>query len=184
MKLTKPTSLYAVVKLKSQVKLPPVSIIVCWLALWLRCFVIDIFRSICEWKILPFPGVGRSAMFLLWFPNLSPLHPVPSGKPNSVSSMLLHKTDNGRQAGAAVQVSPVWKDFQEEQHPVDPPAHPLGHPALSLLILWKKISPEVWHEETHIYSHRYGDTINCFELAAVSTKFHFCSFQERSPTSA
>ena len=49
----------------------------------------------------------------------------------------------------------VWEKFQEEQHFVNTPPDTQWYQTLSLSILWKEISPEVRHEEAHIYSHRY-----------------------------
>ena len=95
-------------------------------------------------------------MFLLRLPNVLAHLSAPSRDSTSMPTLLHAKAQRKLQAGAPLQVSPMWKDLQEEQHSVHPLAHPLRHPALPLLILWQKVPPEVRHEETHLYSHRWG----------------------------
>jgi len=99
-------------------------------------------------------GVGGGSMFLLRLPNVLAHLSAPSRDSTSLPTLLDAKAQRKLQAGAPLQVSPMWKDLQEEQHSVHPLAHPLRHPALPLLILWQKVPPEVRHEETHLYSHR------------------------------
>lgn len=50
----------------------------------------------------------------------------------------------------------VWQSLQALIHPVHPPAHPLGHSALPLPVLWEALPPEVGHEETHLHPHRWA----------------------------
>lgn len=58
--------------------------------------------------------------------------------------------------GAKLWLQSVWKSLQALIHPVHSPPHPLGHAALPLPVLRQEVSPEVWHEETHLHTHRWG----------------------------
>ena len=51
-------------------------------------------------------------------------------------------------------VQTVRQVFQAQLHPVDPPADPLGHPALPVPVLRQEVPPEVRHEEAHLHPHR------------------------------
>jgi len=45
--------------------------------------------------------------------------------------------------------------FQALVHAVDSSAHSFRHAAVPLPLLRQKVPPEVRHEETHLYPHRY-----------------------------
>ena len=55
---------------------------------------------------------------------------------------------------ADVFVQAVWQDVQAQLHPLHPPAHTLGHEAVSMPVLREEVPPEVRHEEAHLHSHR------------------------------
>jgi hypothetical protein len=47
----------------------------------------------------------------------------------------------------------MWEGVQAVEHSVNASADPLGHPTLSLQLLWEAIPSEVGHEEAHLHSH-------------------------------
>ncbi len=55
--------------------------------------------------------------------------------------------------GEDVWLYGVWKSVQAILHPLHSSAHTFRYSALPLPVLWQKVSPEVWHEETHLYTH-------------------------------
>ena len=63
--------------------------------------------------------------------------------------------------GEDVRLFSVWESIQALLHPVHSSAHTFRHPALSLPVLWQKVPPEVWHEETHLHTHGWVFCITC-----------------------
>lgn len=54
---------------------------------------------------------------------------------------------------ALLSLSPVRQNLQALIDPLNPPAYPFGHKALSVPTLSQAFSPKVRHEEAHLYSH-------------------------------
>ncbi len=93
-------------------------------------------------------------MMVAWQKAIGKLHERERQIFSRQSSKIIFRTENLTQGWHYYfPVRAMWQMLQEELNVIHPPFNSLRYEALSLRLLREAISPEIRHEEAHLYSH-------------------------------